>query len=291
MKNEKTKKNNRKRLIYAAIAIIILIPAIFYLQSYFNNQGNPKAAIIDQLGSSNLKSLPYPNQTFLDTTKELLYKRFSVIDFYSDNATVEQYKQLASAGYKLIVWRAHSALDNDSKYIAISTTDEEGSINYDQYLENGQLTFCNISAGTPLYFGITPKFIQEVMTGRFQDTVIVLMSCNGLKQGYDKTAQAFESKGAKVLISWDDWISSVDNDDRTSLLLQYLINENDTVGAAVAKVLPSLSTFAYATLRYYPINPETANYHIPDYRQQDNTHRDALMTFALIRKTEEPLDN
>lgn len=283
MKSSKAEKNNAstKRLIYAAAAlIIILIPAIFSLQFFFGGQAIPKAAIIDQLGSSRLaEAIRDENQTFLDAAKELLYKRFSVIDFYSANATVEQYKQLASAGYKLILWRAHSALDLNSNYIAISTTDKYGTINYDQYLENGQLTVCNITGY--YYFGITPKFI-EVMPGTFQDTVIVLMSCNGLKQGYLKTAQAFEAKGAKVLISWDDWVSPSDNDNGASLLLQYLIDENDTVSMAVGKIPPFLSVFGLARLQYDPQSPEVANYRVPDYRQNSGAKQGGLMvlTFA-----------
>lgn len=283
MKSSKAEKNNAstKRLIYAAAAlIIILIPAIFSLQFFFGGQAIPKAAIIDQLGSSRLaEAIRDENQTFLDAAKELLYKRFSVIDFYSANATVEQYKQLASAGYKLILWRAHSALDLNSNYIAISTTDKYGTINYDQYLENGQLTVCNITGY--YYFGITPKFI-EVMPGTFQDTVIVLMSCNGLKQGYLKTAQAFEAKGAKVLISWDDWVSPSDNDNGASLLLQYLIDENDTVSMAIGKIPPFLSVFGLARLQYDPQSPEVANYRVPDYRQNSGAKQGGLMvlTFA-----------
>lgn len=283
MKSSKAEKNNAstKRLIYAAAAlIIILVPAIFSLQFFFGGQAIPKAAIIDQLGSSRLaEAIRDENQTFLDAAKELLYKRFSVIDFYSANATVEQYKQLASAGYKLILWRAHSALDLNSNYIAISTTDKYGTINYDQYLENGQLTVCNITGY--YYFGITPKFI-EVMPGTFQDTVIVLMSCNGLKQGYLKTAQAFEAKGAKVLISWDDWVSPSDNDNGASLLLQYLIDENDTVSMAVGKIPPFLSVFGLARLQYDPQSPEVANYRVPDYRQNSGAKQGGLMvlTFA-----------
>jgi len=283
VKSSKAEKNNAstKRLIYAAAAlIIILVPAIFSLQFFFGGQAIPKAAIIDQLGSSRLaEAIRDENQTFLDAAKELLYKRFSVIDFYSANATVEQYKQLASAGYKLILWRAHSALDLNSNYIAISTTDKYGTINYDQYLENGQLTVCNITGY--YYFGITPKFI-EVMPGTFQDTVIVLMSCNGLKQGYLKTAQAFEAKGAKVLISWDDWVSPSDNDNGASLLLRYLIDENDNVSVAVGKIPQFPSVFGLARLHYDPQSPEVANYRVPDYRQNSGAKQGGLMvlTFA-----------
>lgn len=296
MKGKKAEKNtaSAKRPVYAAVAIIIvLVPSIFFLQFYFGGQGSPKAAIIDQLGSSELaEAIRDENQTFLEEAKQLLYKRFSVVDFYSDNATVEMYKQLASAGYKLIVWRAHSALDLNSTYIAISTTDKYGSINYDQYLENGQLTLCNITADQPLYFGITPKFIDEVMMGRFQDTVVVLMSCNGLKQGYLKTAQAFEAKGAKVFIGWDGWVGTSDNDYGISLLLQYLINENNTVSAAVGKILPINShEFGPAQLQYYPQSLEIANYRIPDYREHNGPQQGALITSTSFRKTKEPQDN
>lgn len=291
VKDRKVEENkaSTRRLIYIAAAIIIvLVPVVFSLRSYFSGQVNPKAAIIDQLGSSELAStIRDENQTFLEEAKRLLYERFSVVDFYSDNATVGQYKQLASAGYKLIVWRAHSALDLNSTYIAISTTEKYGSTNYDQYLENEQLTLCNITGDQSLYFGITPKFIDEVMTGRFQDTVIVLMSCNGLKQGYPKTAQAFEAKGAKVLISWDEWVSASDNDYGTSLLLQHLIDENDTVSAAVNKMSPFLSEFGWARLQYDPHSAEVANYRIPDYREPYST-KSALVTLTFTRKIEEP---
>jgi hypothetical protein len=296
VKGIKAQKNNAstRRFIYvAAVIIIILIPTVFSLQFYFGCQGSPKAAIIDQLGSSRLaEAIRDENQTFLEEAKQLLYKRFSIVDFYSDNATVEQYKQLASAGYKLIVWRAHSALDLNSTYIAISTTDKYGSTNYDQYLENGQLTLCNITGDQTLYFGITPRFIEEIMTGRFQDTVVVLMSCNGLKQGYLKTAQAFEAKGAKVFISWDGWVGTSDNDYGTRLLLQYLINENDTVNVAVSRILPLNSPeFGPAKLQYYPQSLEVADYRIPDYREHNGPQHGALITSTSFKKTNEPQDN
>lgn len=262
-------KHSRK-LIYAAVALmIILIPAVYFYLASLSQPAEAKAAIIDQLGSLKLDPLiRYENKTFIESATELLYKRFSIVDYYSDNATVEEYSKLASAGYKLILWRAHSALDLTSKYIAMSTTDKYGSISYEQY-PDGSLTLVNITGDPTLYFGITPTFIEQVMTGTFQDTVIVLMSCNGLQPGYLKTAQAFEAKGAKVMISWDNWVSTTDNDYAASLLLQDLINENDTVGAAVSKLAFLPSEFG-ARLQYDP--PSAGNYIIPDYRKNDSTN-------------------
>jgi len=277
-KGETKKFAQNKRLTYAAIAIIaIIILASIFLYIHPNQSGQPKAAIIDQLSSSRLaETIRYPNQTFINTAKQLLYKRFSIVDYYSDNATVEQYKGLSSQNYKLIIWRAHSALNLDSKYIAISTSDKYGSKNYDQYLENGQLTLCNITGY--YYFGITPKFVKELMSGRFNDTVIILMSCNGLKQEYYKTAETFEEKGAKVFISWDGWILPSDNDNAITLLLQYLINENNTISNAVSKIPRYSSAFGPSQLKHYPDTNDVRNYQIPDYKQSNT----AKMRFAMM---------
>jgi hypothetical protein len=265
--------------------LVILIPAIYFYTASLSQPAEAKAAIIDQLGSSKLDdAIRYENQSFIQSARELLYKRFSIVDYYSDNATVEQYSKLASAGYKLILWRAHSALDLSSKFIAMSTTDRNGSISYDQY-PDGSLTLVSITGDPILYFGITPTFIEQVMTGTFQDTVIVLMSCNGLQQGYLKTALAFEAKGAKVIISWDNWVSTTDNDYAANLLLQYLIDENNTVSAAVGKLWPFASEFGWARLQYDPVS--AGNYLIPDYRKNDNTNT-ALMVVPVSDKVEDP---
>jgi hypothetical protein len=284
-KGENENFGRNKRLIYvttASIIILILIGTILYFCPHQPSQ--PKAAIIDQLSSSQLaEPIRHRNQTFINTTKQLLYKRFSIVDYYSDNATVEQYKGLSSQDYKLIIWRAHSALDLNSKYIAISTSDKYGSKNYDQYLENGQLTLCNITGF--LYFGITPKFVEELMSGRFEDTMILLMSCNGLKQEYYKTAETFEEKGVKVFISWDGWIGPSDNDNAIAHLLNYLINKNDTVSEAVDKIpIFYSSELGLSRLHYYPLDPEVANYRIPDYRQNNVSSNVGFMILTVLRK-------
>jgi hypothetical protein len=282
-------KHSRKP-IYAAVALlVILIPAIYFYSASQSQPAEAKAAIIDQLGSSKLDpAVRYENQTFIESATKLLYKRFSIIDYYSDNATVEEYSKLASAGYKLILWRAHSALDLNLKYIAMSTTEKNDSTSYNEYYNQyaeGLLTLVNITGESTLYWGITPAFIDQVMTGTFQDTVIVLMSCNGLQQGYLKTAQAFEAKGAKVIISWDNWVSTTDNDYAASLLLQHLIDENNTISAAVGKLWPFPSEFGWARLMYDPVS--AGNYLIPDYRKNDSTNT-ALMIVPVSQKSADP---
>ena len=287
----KVKSNNdsHKRLVVgrrwayvvASLLIIIIVMVAFV---YFSprQSGPPKAAIVDQLSSSQLDPLSrHPNSTFVNRTRELLYTRFSEVDYYSDNATVDEYRFLTS--YRFIVWRAHSALNLVSNYTAISTSENYTSGSYDQYFENGQLTLCSITGDPNFYVAITPSFVREVMNGRFEDTVIVFMSCNGLKQGYEKTAESFAEKGAKVFISWDGWVDMSDNDNAISLLLEYLIGESDSIAQAVGKI-PSYSSLLYGncTLKYYPA--EAANYEIPNYRQSSVTGNVALGMATISKR-------
>jgi len=265
------KSSVSKRTLYIGATIVVIMIVVvatlsFYLQK--PNSSTPKAAIIDQLSSSYLTSSSrYVNQTLINETRTLLYTHFPEVDYYSDNATVDNYKNLPSDGYKLIIWRAHSAIDESGKFIAISTSENNGTSDYPQY-SNGELTLCDIIGDPTMYFAITPKFITEVMSGRFDGTVIILMSCNGLKEGYTKTAEALEGKGAKAIISWDGWIENPNNDGAASLLLNYLINENNTIQQAVAKIPQQSSPFGPSQMRFYPTSNEAADYRIPNYNEK-----------------------
>jgi hypothetical protein len=263
-----------KRTIYIGATIIVILIAVagtlsFDLQKPISS--TPKAAIIDQLSSSDLTSSSrYVNQTFVDTTTTLLHKYFPEVDYYQNNATVDNYEKLPSEGYKLIIWRAHSALD-PSGYVAISTTQNNVTSNspeYESLYRDGSITLCDIEGDPTLYWAITPKFVLETMSGRFEGTVIILMSCNGLESGYTKTAEALEGKGAKAIISWDNWIEASNNDGAAAQLLNYLINESNTIQQAVAKIPQQQSPLGPSQMRFSPTSSETADYRIPNYNEK-----------------------
>lgn len=261
---EGKKKFTTRKLAILSLLITTLIVSVFlvlYILRENISEFSFKAALIDQLGSSILdQSIRYSNQTFVESAKQMLYEKFSIVHYYSNNATVNEYKNLASRGYKLIIWRVHSALDLDQKFIAVSTSEKYEPGKYDVYVNNGYLSVCNISGF--LFFGITPSFITEIMEGRFEDTVIIFMSCNGLKQGYYRTAEALKEKGVKAFISWDGWINPEDNDNSIELVIRHLLIENRTIKEAVDEI-GCQSEFGWTTLRYYP--PEAENYTIPNY--------------------------
>ena len=119
------------------------------------------------------------------------------------------------------------------------------------------------------------------MSGIFEDTVIIFMSCNGLKHGYCRTAEAFIDRGAKVFISWDGWIAPSDNDQAITLLLDYLIEKNNTISEAVNNVPKCSSPFyGSCTLSYYP-KSEVGDYRIPNYKE-DNIAGNARLVMIAV---------
>jgi hypothetical protein len=115
------------------------------------------------------------------------------------------------------------------------------------------------------------------MGGRFENTVIVFMSCNGLNPNYTKTAETFRNKGVKVFISWDGWIEKADNDNAISLLLKYLIEDNRSISQAINDI----PLYGLSKLDYHPHTPEIVNYHIPNYKQS-NVSSGMLFSSAII---------
>lgn len=277
-----------KKLLFASVAImLVVVSAGLYFFLLPRIPLPPRAAIIDQLGSSNLSPISqHKNESLINMTKELLYKRFRTVDYYSNNATVSNYKSLSSMGYRLIVWLVHSALDNKSNYVAICTSEryDPNDPTYDEYLNDGRLTLCNITGDPYLYVAITPKFVEQVMEGRFDDTLIVFASCNGLNKDYKKTAETFRAKGAKVFIGWTGWIENADSDQSVVLLLQYLLDQNKTIEEAVDRQIFKhfYLTGGPCDLDYYP--HEVGDYRVPYYDQGNVTSSIGTMASASSKR-------
>ena len=98
-----------------------------------------------------------------------------------------------------------------------------------------RVVYVRLPDSDSVYFGITPKFVTDSMEGRFNDTVIIAMGCDGLR--YTTMAQAFVEKGAKTYISWNGSVSIDHTDDATISLLRHLITENQTVKEAVSQTM------------------------------------------------------
>jgi hypothetical protein len=263
-------KEKERRMATAIFLVFILLIVIF--SSYFtynflnqpqNQTTNPassqlKAAIVDQL------SLTFPNQTFIETATNTLKQAGYSVDYYlGENVTVEFYRNLPTHGYGLIILRVHSTATgptksevpvtlfsseryDKAKYIYEQVTDQLVGVAFSQDEFEKGIT----------YFGIFPAFITQSMNSRFQNTIIIMMGCQGL----DNTlmAKAFVEKGAKVYIGWNMGVTASHTDTATTYLLQHFLIEKLTLRQSVSETFREVGfdpTYK-SVLIYYP--PEAA---------------------------------
>lgn len=262
--------NEKKREEYGlAVAIAILIVVLFIsgflinsmldqpsTSQTFSSTSQPKAVIVDHL------SLTRPNQTFIETATNILKQANYSVDYYSGNKVdVEFYRILPTHGYSIIVLRIHSALkvgsDQKQGSLGLFTSEIYSSTKYVYEQLNDQVLAAQFPYKETKYFAISPLFVLHCMNGRFQDTKIIMMGCDGLT--YTGMAQAFVEKGAKVYIGWDGSILGTRNDPAITLLLRHLITEKQTIKDAIAHTTKEYqpSRKDNSMLKYYPLEAGT----------------------------------
>jgi len=261
-----------KILAYGAIAVVVSGVGLYFILDHLIQDAPPdcsqstvlRAAIIDQLSESQ------ENQTFVDESAALLQQAGFDVDYIDgDSVTVNLYRELPTHCYSVILLRVHSAsfnpeqhvfdlftseLYSKSKYVGEQINDQLRQVafdtSYDPYEE-----------GDPTYFGITHKFICSCMKGKFYNTMIIMMGCEGMK--YDDMAQAFIDRGAVVYIAWDKLVTAPHTDQAAIDLLENFLQQEQTVGDAVAGTMAEVGMDKYGgTLWYYPA--DTANYTLYD---------------------------
>ena len=263
-------KEKEGRTVTAIFLVFILLIVVF--SSYFtynflnqpqNQTTNPtssqlKAAIIDQL------SLTFPNQTFIETATNTLEQAGYTVDYYpGEQVTVEFYRNLPTHGYGLIILRVHSTATSTQRTEAPVTlfTSERASPTKYVYEElTDQVVGASFSDEERergiIYFGISPLFVIRSMKGDFQNSVIIMMGCEGLNNTL--MAEAFVEKGAKVYISWNQQVSASHTDTATTQLLQHFLIEKLTLKHSVQETSKEVGFDpAYNSLLiYYPLEVE-----------------------------------
>jgi len=254
MKRRTREERKRKeRIVLAAAASILIVFVSSFLANSMLNQPSTnqtvnstserKAAIVDQL------SLTYPNQTFIQTATDSLRQAGYTVDYYlGENVTVEFYRNLPTREYGLMILRVHSTPlslfssepYDKNKYVWEQLTDQ---LTRAKYYQEDEVAF----------FGITAQFVRSGMNGRFSDSAIVMMGCMGL--AFADTAEAFVYKGAKVYISWNDFVLSSHTDLATIHLLRHLITGEQPVKQAIGNTMHDVGADpAYnSLLLYYPL--------------------------------------
>jgi len=274
-KRSRTLKFSRKQL-YTIVALTLIVVSSLAVYAFFNQSQNQfKAAIVDQLSSRQ----EFENMTFVKTANETLTAAGYTVTYYKgSDVTVDFYRTLPSHGYKILILRVHSALRQSNGELTAPLsffTSEPYSVDKYQYdqMQPNRLDIAMYHEGGEQYFGILYGFVAHSMQGRFQDTVIIMMGCNGLDR-YARSqtmVQTLIGKGAKVYIGWDEAINVQHTDSATARLLHNLLVENRTIKDAVNKTMQEVGPDPYfeSKLKYYPSKDfffstvDIGNYTIP----------------------------
>ena len=281
----------KKRLSYIAtvttVAVLVAIIAIsgFLISSFLSpspqqninpdqtsNQASPaKAAIVDQLG------LTAPNQTFVQTATNTLKHAGYTVDYYSaEEVTVDFYRNLPTQGHSIVILRAHSTAtkpDRTEGPVMLFTSEPYDRTRYVYEQVTDQLVIAASEEEWERgigYFGIYPPFVAQSMKGRFQNTIIIMMGCEGLDN--PSMAKAFVNKGATAYISWNQGVLASYIDLATTQLLKHLVTENQTIKQAVTETMKEVGRDpAYKSLLvYYPL--EAGNQTIEDITSTQTSH-------------------
>jgi len=217
-----------------------------------------KAAIVDQ---GSLSPAAGPNPIFVATATSILKQAGFTVEYHpGEEVNVEFYRNLPTYGYGLIILRVHSTAKmaqgteapvtlftseryDSGKYVYEQITDQLFPVVYSREEREKGIR----------YFGITPLFVSQAMKGKFQDTIIIMMGCEGL----DNTlmAEAFIEKGAKVYISWNKGVLAFHTDTATTHLLQHFLTEKRTLKESVRETFKEVGfdPVYKSLLIYYPL--------------------------------------
>jgi hypothetical protein len=226
------------RIVTAVILAIIISISGFMVNSMLNqpstNQATssePRAAIVDHL------SLTAPNPPFIENATNTLKQAGYIVDYYpGEQVTVGFYRNLPTHGYGIIILRVHST----GIYGQLFTSEPYSTTKYVEEQLNDRVLKFSFNGETPFYFGISPLFVKYSMDGNFQNTAIIMMGCDGLKN--PDMAQAFIDKGAKVYISWSESVLASHTDQATAHLLRHLILKRQTIKQAVDNTMQEVGS-------------------------------------------------
>ncbi len=243
-------------ITFLALSILIT-PALVSCgdSSSANHSSELKAAIVDQLDCVK------PAPEFVEQAKGILEAYGFTVDIWrGDEVTVSLYRELPAHGYKLILFRAHLGvlcLVGESEVIPTETTCLFTAEPYtttrhvfDQL--NGTVLEGQMTEEYPTVFTISPEFVTDTMTERFDGTVILMMGCASYY--LDDMASAFVEKGASVYVGWSATVTADYVDAAALNLIDKLCTKGRTVEQTTSETMGEVGPDPYyrAGLEYYP---------------------------------------
>jgi len=207
-------------------------------------QPRPLAVIIDQLHDS------IPNPYFQEKAiQHLELAGYKVDVITTEDITVDFYKNLPSMNYKYIVIRTHGLEDVNYNNATYLFTGEKYDVN--QYIPE-QLSH-QLGKGAPIYeeamnllkekkeslddrmyFLVGSKLVDELMVGKFPDSIILIGGCESVRN--KDLAESLILRGASEIVGWDRTIGSIENDRIMLAFLEKTLVDKEKIQDAVIEL-------------------------------------------------------
>ena len=214
-----------------------------------------RAAIIDQLERD------FPNHLLQNKTISYFEDAGYEVDLYKyEDITIDFYKNLPSMDYNFIVIRSHALAiygDNPSSWIFTGEKYSEKKYISEQLAgdisravpyrvsQAQDLGFDNASKDR--HFIVSAKFVKNLMTEKFPNSVIILGGCDTM--ALPDFGHAFIERGASSVIGWNGLIDSSANDKALMSLVEKIIVEKLDIDDAVNSVTEEYQNLSGKGLR------------------------------------------
>jgi len=118
--------------------------------------------------------------------------------------------------------------------------------------DNGTIKLIPIVSESGTYFSVGSKFVNEQMTGKFPNSIIIIGGCTTLSNPI--LADSMQKRGASVIIGWDNLVSADHNDRVLLSVLKDLVDGESTVDDVVRSAMEKFGPDPdySGALQYYP---------------------------------------
>jgi hypothetical protein len=209
--HEVSEHKKRMRTVSAVVTFLsvfcIVIVVSFYFEGFFSgssgvrvpsngsslggsvSDGSLRAVVVDALSGN------YSNDEFTGYVNGTLRGAGFSVDFFEGGVVTVDFLERFPSGYKLVIFRVHSARAlSSSRELYLFTAEPYASDRY-----SGEQGFRLVKEaiaddGSRPVFGVNWGFVRRLMAGRFNGSLVVVMGCDGADDPL--IAEEFINQGA-----------------------------------------------------------------------------------------------
>jgi hypothetical protein len=191
-----------------SLIVCLIIAVFFYSEGFF--AGGPRtgrslggsvkdsvlrAALIDALSNASVGG------EFADAVNRTLRGTGFVVDVYQGSEVTVDFLEKFAGGYKLVIFRVHSALSFDGGLYLFTAEPYSG----EKYVQEQYFRFILKEAyateSSQHVFAVNWGFVCALMAGEFNGTLVVVMGCDGSSDS--RIAEEFVNQGAVGYVGWN----------------------------------------------------------------------------------------